>query len=150
MDLRRGFLSGAAPTLLAGALALAGCGGAKRATPDACIRAFDAAMRGGDTGKAAALFAYDQWSADNSTDWDTYARGQREAICGKLREAKAAQLQAWRAAYLQASYQPALASIAGEWAQLALSGPRGSIPVRLRQSEGEWLIYSIGALQAGQ
>lgn len=126
-----------------------GCGEKKPTTPEACIQAFDAAMRSGDTARAAALFAYDKWSADHSTDWDTYARSQRDLIRSRLRQEKAGQLQSWRSIYLQGNYRPTAVRTSGEWAYLVLSGPRGSLPVRLYQQQGEWLIYSIGNLQAG-
>lgn len=138
---------GIALAALAAIVWVAGCSSDQRLTPDACLAAFDEAMRSGDSAKAARLFALDKWSEDNSTDWETYAPSQRELIVKTLRERKAAQLLQIRPVYLQGNYRPAGAPrIEGEWASVVLVGSGASMPVRLHARNGNWSIYSLGSL----
>ncbi len=113
------------------------------------MKAFDAAMRQGDTTKAAKLVALDKWAADNSTDWHTYAASQRDLILGKMREEFAGKLDGIRQAYVAANYQVSGAQTQGEWATLQLTGSGSAIPVTLYSNGTEWRIYSLGDLRVG-
>lgn len=128
---------------------VAGCGEPKPATPEACMKAFDAAMRQGKVDRAVKLIALEKWAEDNSTDWQTYAPSQRDLILGKMREEFATKLEAIREAYLQANYQVTSVQVQGEWATLQLTGGGMAIPVTLYSRNGVWQIYSLGNLQVG-
>ena len=128
---------------------IAGCGKAKLDTPEACLKAFDAAMRRGDIAKATQLVALDKWAADNATDWNSYAPSQRDLILGRMREEFGQKLEAIRQTYLQANYQAGAAQIQGEWATLPLTGGGSALPVILYFNGNEWRIYSLGDLRVG-
>ncbi len=121
-----------------------GCGQQKRTTPEACLSAFDAAMRAGNGDKAASLFALDRVAADNNSDWDAAAPSQRKLIVDRMREQKAAELATWRDGYRQQDYKPSTPQESGEWASASLVGASDTRAVRLCLSKGEWCVYSVG------
>ncbi|MDH7571769.1 MAG: hypothetical protein QHJ73_19485 [Armatimonadota bacterium] len=124
-----------------------GCGGgAKRNTPEACLQAFDAAMRKGDVDTAAGLFALAKIAELNATDWATYPASQRQLILQKMREDQAQKLSAWRNAYLQGGYKLGPIRPGGEWATAVLEGARDRVTVRLYRTNNQWAIYQVGSL----
>ena len=140
----------ALPALVLLAVVGPGCGKQSLDTPEACLKAFDAAMRGGKTETAAKLLATEKWAEDNNGDWGTAATSQRGLILSKMRDDKAGQLESLRSAYTQANYQIGAPQINGEWATVQLTGAGNPVTVQLYQRNGEWRIYSFGSLAAGE
>lgn len=139
--------------LLAGAVLLggAGCskgGGTHAATPDECLKAFDAAMRAGEFDKAAGLFAYDKIGEQTNPDWSGFAASQRQLIIGKMREQEVQTLRGFQAAYTQGGYQLQAAAVQGDQASADLPGARDTLPIKLFSHNGNWLLVSVGSLPA--
>lgn len=139
--------------LLAGLalLTAAGCskgGNTRAATPDECLKAFDAAMRAGEFDKAAGLFAYDKIGEQTNPDWSGFAASQRQLIIGKMHEQEVQTLRGFQATYVRGGYQLQAATVQGDQASADLAGARDTLPVKLFSHNGNWLLVSVGSLPA--
>jgi len=76
-----------------GVIGLAGCGGG---SPKGVAKAFVAAMRDGDSARAAGYWDYITYARQENPDWDNIATGQRNLIIKELQKKRAQELEYWQ------------------------------------------------------